>query len=164
MSRLLTGHGLRVVKTHEEKDIQVLAVKAGGAAGGNGQGSDPASRAAFWDKTSAFVLLGFGARAGHHMLVWFEDDRQKIWTYQRRVFSAPRFLSLPLKMSILGEAAVERALPEGSRRTVQRMLRRWLPAFVTSGKTRMLTVDVDGDMTLPVHITHPPRQAPVWIK
>ena len=164
LSRLLTGHGLHVVKTHGEKDIQVLAIKAGAAAADNDLKSDSASRAAFWDKTSAAVLDGFGTRAGHHMLVWFEDDGQEMWTYQRRVFSAPRFLSLPLKMAILGEAAVERALPKTSRRVVQRILRPRLPAFVTSGRTRMLTVRVSGDMTLPVHITHPPQQAPVWIK
>ena len=69
-------------------------------------------------------------------------------------------ISVLLKMAIASETVIERALPA----MLRDRLRRALPAFLISGKTRMLSVDLSGDMTLAVHIKHPQRQAPVWIK
>jgi len=160
LRRLLARHGLHLVKAKEDKEIQVLAVKGRHPEGDIGDTSDPASRSDFWDKTSTSVLQAFGARAGHHTIVWFEDKSQNVWFYQRHVFSGPRLISALLKLAIVSATSIERALPEVVRRRVHRAL----PGFLTSGRTRMLTVGLEGDMTLPVHIKHPRRQAPVWIK
>ena len=159
LSRLFTKHGLHLVRVREEKDIQVLAVK-GGTASLVEHTSDAASRAAFWARTSASVLDAFGNRAGHHTLVWFENPGQPRWTYQRHVFSGSRLMARMLRLAVVNEPRLERALPAPVRQRVRRLL----PNFLTSRKTRMLSVHVRGDMSLAVHITHPNGQAPVWIK
>lgn len=160
LTRLFVRQGFRVLKTSAEKDIQILAVKEKTSAVAVPEDSDDASRSDFWQRTSTAVLQAFGARPGHHTLVWFEDDSQQTWLYQRQVFSGPRLISVLLKMAIASETAIERVLPAKLRDRV----RRALPAFLISGKTRMLSVDLSGDMTLAVHIKHPQSQAPVWIK
>jgi 2-polyprenyl-3-methyl-5-hydroxy-6-metoxy-1,4-benzoquinol methylase len=156
LHRLLMRNGLQILKTEEKKEIQVLAVKRMERNGETGETSDPGSRSAFWDRISTTILQAFGARIGRHNLVWFIDDNHERWFYQRQVFSGRRGIAKLIEKSI----AIEGALPE----RVRLRLHRFVPDFVTSGKTRILTVDLKGDARLPVNVKYPYQQAPVWIK
>jgi 2-polyprenyl-3-methyl-5-hydroxy-6-metoxy-1,4-benzoquinol methylase len=156
LHRLLIGSGLQILKTEEKKEIQVLAVKRTARNGDRSETGDADSRSAFWEKISTSVIQAFGARIGRHNLVWFIDDNHERWFYQRQVFSGPRGISKLIEKSI----AIEGALPE----RVRSRLHRFVPEFVTNGKTRILTVDLKGDVSLPVTVKYPHQQAPVWVK
>ena len=102
------------------------------------------------------MLEAFGHPKGNRTLLWFIDWNQPEWFYQRQVLPGSRAIS-PLVQSLF---TLGRSLP--TRLFVR--ISRYLPNFVRSNEVRMLTVDLQGDRTLPITIRHPHRQAPVWIK
>lgn len=148
LALLLERHGFELVRAVEDTDLQVLARQAADSHDHAPGGGDFEARLAAW------LLDGFGGSGGPHTVLWTKSpaaDR----VYERRVLSrraAQRTLAVA--------QAVER-IPWGAPR---RAARRRLPPWTRTRSLRCLTVDADRAAKLPVELSYPGHEAPVWVK
>jgi SAM-dependent methyltransferase len=149
LRRLLARHGFELVRSAEDRELQVLAVLRDGPVAD----VEPGDPEAFWARVGAWVEGAFGAATGRRVLVWCKSrDRS-------RLYDAKRVRTLQGRRIGLARAAMRRG------HDLPRAVRRHVDPYASSSTLRLLEVDVRAEPpVLPVRVRYPDGPAPIWVK
>jgi hypothetical protein len=152
LERLLSRHGLKIRKLGVTKEIALLASRTTVSETTEESVPPATGQARFWERVCEFVTESFGGKIGEKTLLWFEDYSEHIW-YQRRVLSRRQIQSRLLRLGFFARSF----LPP-------RIWRRCLGDYLASDNPRLLRINVEGPLRLPVYVRHESPNEMVWLK
>jgi SAM-dependent methyltransferase len=148
LARVLARHGFAPLATQTTREIQLIAGPADAAAVAAAM---PAADPAFWPRLRDYVAQAFGGGDGARTIVWFKGGPDLLW--ERHFIAGPSLVSDVIKVALRARHLVPaRAWP------------RLLPRLLRGDSVRMVTVRVDGPLTLPLAVTPASPESAVWIK
>jgi SAM-dependent methyltransferase len=148
LARVLARHGFALLATQTTREIQLVA---GAADAATVSAAMPAADPAFFTRLCDYVAQAFGGGDGDRTIVWWKGGPEILW--ERHFIAGPPLVSDVIKVALRARHLVP--------------ARAWshlLPRVLRGDSVRMVTVRVDGPLTLPLAVAPDSPETAVWIK